>query len=305
MRNKPVSQDFKESSSGIEVTLKELIDLRYQVIHQPADSINKWLRHPGQRVSPVRGRGIEFDATREYQTEDDIRSMAWRITARSLKPHIKVFHQEKERPVWLAVDLSPSLYFGTRCMFKSVGIIKQAALLGWSYLQKRERIGTMVATQHKMQIYKPQSTERHFLAILNTLSECSRTPPAFDENNYLYHLLLAVQQQARSGHLLLIFSDFYQFNSDLQKLILHLSQRSQVILFFIYDPFEAEPPPSHQYILTDGKKRVLFNMENAQNRQLYQQQFQDKRDNLIEFSRKHHIALQILCTDQKMKMEAL
>ena len=98
-------------------------------------SANAGMTFPGG----IRGRGIEFDATREYQAGDDIRSMAWRVTARSLKPHIKVYREEKERPVWLAVDLSPSLYFGTRRMFKSVQSIMQAALLGWSCLQKREK----------------------------------------------------------------------------------------------------------------------------------------------------------------------
>lgn len=300
MWNEGINQEIEKVSSGIEVTLKELIDLRCNIVHQPVEGGNKWLKFPGQRLARVRGRGLEFDATREYQQGDDIRNMAWRVTARSLKPHIKVFQEEKERPVWLAVDLSPSLYFGTRCMFKSVSIIKQAALLGWSYLLKCERVGAMIATEQKMQVYRPHTSERNFLAILNSLAKCSSVHPAFNEVNYLHSLLLTLQQQARSGHSVLILSDFYHFDAEVQKLILYLAQRSQVILFFIYDPFEADPPQSfYQYILTDGKKRALFNMDNAHNRQQYQQQFQIKRENLISFSRKHNIALQILCTDQK------
>jgi len=299
MWNESINKAVEKGSSGTEVTLKELIDLRCNVLHQSEDGINKWLKHSGQRLARVRGRGLEFDATREYQTGDDIRSMAWRVTARSLKPHIKVFQEEKERPVWLAVDLSPSLYFGTRCMFKSVGIIKQAAFLGWSHLLKRERVGAMIATEHKICVYRPHSSERNFLAVLNALSTCSSARPAFNEMNQLHHLLLSLQQQVRSGHLVFILSDFYQFDIEIQKLILHLAQRTQVALCFIYDPFEAEPPPSYQYILTDGEKRLLFNMDNAQNRLHYQQQFQLKQDNLTDFSRKNNIALQILCTNQK------
>jgi uncharacterized protein (DUF58 family) len=289
-----------KTSNGIQVTLKELIDLRRNVI--PAkDDIHKRLNLSGDKLTKIRGRGIEFDATREYQAGDDIRNMAWRVTARSLKPHIKVYQEEKERPVWLAVDLSPSLYFGTRCMFKSVSSIKQAAFLGWSYLFERERIGAMIATAPTPLIYKPQSSERNFLSILSSLSECSKRHPEFNENNYLQNLLFTLQQQARSGNLIFILSDFYHFTIEMQKVILHISQRAQVVLVFIYDPFEAMPPPPHQYILTNGHQKVLFNMENGENRLHYQEQFQNKQNNLIKFSRKHNIALRILRTDQKLE----
>lgn len=299
MWNKRLHKENEKVSSGIEVTLKELIDLRGHAIHHTIDNINKWLSLPGQQLARIRGRGIEFDATREYQAGDDIRSMAWRVTARSLKPHIKVYHEEKERPVWLAMDLSPNLYFGTRCMFKSVCSIKQATCLGWSYLHQHERIGAMIATEQKMLVYRPQSSEQHFLTILHTLSECSRKHPEFNENNYLHPLLLALQQQVRSGNLVFILSDFSRFDAEIQTLILHMTQRARVVLIFIYDPFEAEPPPPYQYVLTNGKQKVLFNMNNAQIRSLYQQQFQIKQNDLTNFSRKYNIPLKILRTDEK------
>ncbi len=301
MWNKQTNKEIKKVFSGIEVTLKELIDLRGNVIHHAKLGINKSLKLPGQILTRMRGRGIDFDATREYQVGDDIRSMDWRVTARSLKPHIKMYHEEKERPVWLAVDLSPSLYFGTRCMFKSVSSIKQAALLGWSYLLKRERIGVLIATEDKTLVYKPQSCEQNYLPILKTLSECSSIHPAFNGKSYLHNLLLTLQQQIRSGNLIFILSDFFQFDEEIQKLVLQIAQRAQVILTFVYDPFEAEPPPPYQYVLTNGQRQVLFNMNNEQSRMEYSQQFQNKQNTLIDFSRKHNIALQIICTDQKQE----
>jgi uncharacterized protein (DUF58 family) len=291
MRNKP-------TESGIEVTVKELIDLRSAVINHPLTGKNKWLKLSGQKLTRTRGRGLEFEANREYQAGDDIRSMAWRVTARSMKPHIKVYNEEKERPVWLAVDLSPSLYFGTRRMFKSVSSIKQAAALGWAHLSKRERIGAVIAADQKMQIYKPKSSEQDFLAILNSLAKSSSLLPAFGEANYLHNLLTALLQQARSGNLIFIMSDFFNFDEENQKLIAHLAERAQVVMTFVYDPFEAEAPPPHQYVLTNGQQRALFNMENGQSRAHYQQQFQLKQKNLTDFARKHNIPLQLLRTDQ-------
>lgn len=292
-------------SSGIEVTLEELIALRRKVVHNPAHSKKQLCElMSGNSIAKIRGRGIEFDATREYQPGDDIRRMAWRVTARSLKPHVKVYHEEKERPVWLGVDLSPSMYFGTRCMFKSVCSIKRAAFLGWSYLHKRERIGACIATSQKTLVYTPQGREREFLAMLKSLSEYSNRAPAFTEKNCLDKLLVTLQQQVRSGHLVFIISDFSVFEDHHQKLISHLAQRAQVKLIFVYDLFEEEPPPPYRYVITDGQKTALLNTAKAQARELYREQFQLKRNQLSAFSRKNGIALQILRTDQEQEVVA-
>lgn len=286
--------------SGIDVTLPELISLRSRVVHSQAASKKKSLNLPGQKLTSFRGRGIEFDGTREYQTGDDIRNMAWRITARSLKPHIKVYKEERERPVWLAVDLSPSLYFGTRSMFKSVCSIKQATQLGWIYLNSHERVGAAIATQQKVDVYKPRADDRHFLTILNGLVNASKQQPVFSEANYLQNLLRTLQQ-VRSGSLVFIISDFFQFDNEVQKLIAHIAQRTQVILNFVYDPFEAEPPRPYRYLVTDGIKKALFNMESSGCRQSYQRQFQHKLDTLQGFARKHNISLQTLRTNEELK----
>lgn len=290
MRNSPMS--------GIDVTLQELIALRPQWLKKPGREKYKWLQLAGQKQVQQRSRGIEFDSTREYQAGDDIRSMAWRVTARSLKPHIKVYREERERPVWLAVDLSPSLYFGTRCMFKSVRSIKHAAYLGWSHFLKHERVGVMLALQDGVQVQKPHTCKPNFLGILHSLAKASAILPAYTNTNYLQQLLVSLQQQVKSGSLIYIISDFFQFDREHEKIIIQLAQRAQVNLTFIYDVFESEPPPPHRYNITDGMKSMTFNMRDLNARLQYQQQFETKRNYLIEFSRKHQIGLHILRTDQ-------
>jgi hypothetical protein len=112
----------------------------------------------------------------------------------------------------------------------------------------------------------------------------------------LQHLLLSLQQHARSGNLIYIYSDFLQFDAETEKLILYLAQSAQVVLNFVYDPFEAVPPPPHQYIVTNGKKQMLFNMRDAQNREHYRQLFQIKVQQLKGFASKHSLGLRIHCT---------
>ncbi len=285
------------SGNGTKVALQELIALRKEALHQPVIGIKKKLLLAGQKLTTVRGRGIEFDTTREYQAGDDIRSMAWRVTARSLKPHIKVYREEKERPVWLAVDLSPSQYFGTRCMFKSVKSIMQATLTGWFSILKRERIGAVINTTEPPQVFQPRSGEKYLLGILHALSNASALTPSFTSQNKLHALLVSLQQQVRTGDLLYLYSDFLTFNDETESLILYLAERAQVILNFVYDPFEATPPPPNQYMVTNGVTTLQLNMLDAKNREQYQQLFHHKLTQLKKFATKHQLVLNEFCTD--------
>lgn len=296
MTRKSVTKDYV-AGSGIAVTLQELIQLRAKAWHQQPIRIKKRLSMSGQLLTPIRGRGIEFDATREYQAGDDIRSMAWRVTARCLKPHIKVYREEKERPVWLAMDLSPSLYFGTRCMFKSVKSIMQATLTGWSTLRKRERIGAIISTAQSQQLFQPKADEKTYLAILKSFADASRLQPAFKEENNLKNLLKTLQQHARTGDLIHLYSDFNPFDDETKKILIHLAQRAQVMLNFIYDPFEAMPPPPYVYLLTNGHVKMRFNMENHRNRDQYLQNFQVKVRQLETFARDYQMTLHLHRTD--------
>src|SRR5271155_4260155 len=74
----------------------------------------------GDYTSPFRGQGLVFHEVREYRFGDDIRSIDWRVTARTGKPHVKVFIEERERTVILCINANASMRFGTRGTFKSV-----------------------------------------------------------------------------------------------------------------------------------------------------------------------------------------
>lgn len=300
MLNRGKNSDYAIARSGIDVTLNELIALRHKVTQRQIEYKGASQESMiGSHHTKIRGRGIEFDATREYQPGDDIRRMAWRVTARSLKPHIKIYHEEKERPVWLGVDLSPSLYFGTRTMFKSVASITTAAHLGWLHLQKRNRVGASMVTPNNTFSFRPLAREREFLKILKTLAELSVRQGDFTEPNCLQQLLLTLQKQTSGGHLIYIISDFFQFDESNQKIILHLAQKAHVHCIFVYDPFEAEPPPPYQYLLTDGQKTATFDMNSPQHRIHYQQQFKIKLQRLVSFMHQHAMPFETLCTTQK------
>src|SRR5210317_205535 len=107
---------------GIHLSAPELIALKPRCnalslpMNRPAAS-----SLAGAYRSRFRGRGVDFVESRNYLPGDDIRNMDWRVTARTGKPHTKIFQEERERPVLVVLDASPSLFFGTRSEERRVG----------------------------------------------------------------------------------------------------------------------------------------------------------------------------------------
>ena len=101
---------------------------------QTAENFNEF---SGQHSSKVRGRGMIFSDVRIYQAGDDLRTVDWRVTARTSKAHVKVYHEERERPILLACDLRAAMYFGSHRAFKSVLAADLATLLAWAALNGR------------------------------------------------------------------------------------------------------------------------------------------------------------------------
>jgi uncharacterized protein (DUF58 family) len=139
------------------VNLKTLVNLAPQ-----AASLN--LHHSGIRADAKRrlcvafskGRGMEFDEVRLYQPGDDVRSIDWKVTARTDKPHTKLFREERERPVFISVDNRPTMQFATRGVFKSVQAAKLAALIAWAAQRHGDRIGGQIFSSQSCYELKPQ-----------------------------------------------------------------------------------------------------------------------------------------------------
>src|SRR5690606_32335945 len=101
----------------------------------------------GGHLSAFKGRGVEFDESRPYQPGDDLRTMDWRVTARTGKAHTKVFREERNRPVIVWLDLRSSMLFGTRGVYKGVRAAEAAAIIAWSAVANGDRFGGLVFSE--------------------------------------------------------------------------------------------------------------------------------------------------------------
>ncbi|TYK64295.1 DUF58 domain-containing protein [Colwellia echini] len=161
-------------SNGIDLSMQEL--LQYQSKSRLIDLVGKKNiqgKQAGNYLSRSKGRGMEFDEVRHYQTGDDVRAIDWRVTARTGKTHTKLFREEIERPVLIATDLSQNMHFGSKLLFKSVQAAHLAALVAWHAKSRGDRLGGLVFCDEEHIELKPRSRKAgvlHYLHALTTLN---------------------------------------------------------------------------------------------------------------------------------------
>ncbi len=297
-------QDDPISLSGhelVSVSLKALIDLA-----KPAASINLHhlsirSRQSGGYVSRFKGRGMEFDETRLYQQGDDIRSIDWRVTARTGKTHTKVFREERERPVFISVDNRLAMHFATRGVFKSVLAAKLAGLLAWAAEYHGDRIGGQLFSEHECLELKPQNGRHAVLRFLNALVK-SRNP--IDKEFGLDQVLARLNQHARPGSLVYIISDFRGINDQAEAHIAKLSRHCEVVLIFIYDPLESRLPLQGRYRFTDDERDVVVDTGDQQRLLAYQQRFALRLQRLELLAKKRGLAF-IQCSTAEDPIQCL
>ena len=161
-------------SNGIDLSMQEL--LQYQNKSRLIDLAGKKNiqgKQAGNYLSRSKGRGMEFDEVRHYQTGDDVRAIDWRVTARTGTTHTKLFREEIERPVLVATDLSQNMHFGSKLLFKSVQGAHLAALIAWHAKIRGDRLGGLVFCDEQHIELKPRSRKAgvlHYLHALTTLN---------------------------------------------------------------------------------------------------------------------------------------
>ncbi len=282
------SRQPKDTADGlVTVSLKTLVDLAKSAaaLSQKHPSIRA--KQSGGYVSPFKGRGMEFDETRLYQAGDDIRSMDWRVTARTGKPHTKLFREERERPVFISVDDRPYMHFATRGVFKSVQAAKLAALLAWSAQQHGDRIGGQLFSEHSCREFKPQHGKAAVLLFLQALSQpeqAAKIHVPFDQ------VLARLVKHARPGSAVHIISDFRGFDPQAETHLAKLSRHCDVELIFLSDPLENQLPNKGLYPLTDGQRELLLNTGDQNRVDRYQKRFVHRLNGLERFSKKHGVS---------------
>ena len=123
----------------------------------------------GKYHTAFRGRGMSFSEVREYRAGDDVRDIDWNVTARSSKPHIKIYEEERELTMMLLVDVSGSRMFGTTERMKKNVITEIAAVLAFSAAQNNDKVGCIFFSDKVEKFIPPKKGKSHILMIIREL----------------------------------------------------------------------------------------------------------------------------------------
>ncbi|EED35498.1 ATPase [Luminiphilus syltensis NOR5-1B] len=263
--------------------MADLIALRFAARFINVTAGGRTLAHlAGSKRSNQRGRGVEFDEVRQYAAGDDVRSIDWRVTARSGTAHTKLFHEERERPVLVAVDQRQTMKFGSRTCFKSVQAAHAASLLLWSGLDRGERVGGMVFDDHHFDDVRPRRSRNSVLAMIGHLHAYGQPSSVGTGGQDLADHIRQLSRIARPGSHTFIISDFDATEGDsLLEGLRHLVRRTQVTAIRIGDPLEQELPVAGRYVVTDGNTKTALNTADAQLRRRFSEDARDRHQQLV------------------------
>lgn len=211
----------------------------------------------GRKRSRLRGRGLDFDELRHYRPGDDIRNMDWKVTNRTGKPHVRVYTEERDRPVMVVVDQRLPMFFGSAVKMKSVVAAEVAAISAWRVLAVGDRIGAIIFNDTNSIEVRPTRNERRVLGWMGDLTamnnELSVASNRASNPDALAQALAMLERSIGHDYLVLLISDFYGWNEATLDSIRRISRHNDIICSLIYDPLERDISKASSLVVSDGQ----------------------------------------------------
>ncbi|HUV21902.1 MAG TPA: DUF58 domain-containing protein [Gammaproteobacteria bacterium] len=278
---------------GISIHVDDLIAVRNRLGSQSRSRLRR-LNSPrsGAREIQRRGRGMEYDESRAYVYGDDARTMDWRVMARTGEAHTKVFAEEKERCCLIAIDLSASMFFGTRFAFKSWAAAQVAAHLGWLASYAGERIGGLVASPEYHSEIRPGKARSGLFGVFHHIARAAELrPPGRCDTKRLNYLLYELTRVAKPGADILLISDFLGSDRQTQYALSAICRHNQVHAYWIFDNSEVDDWPPGDYPILNQQDNIHLDLDDRQHRAWLHDQLQDHRQRVESLCARFNIPL--------------
>lgn len=286
-----------QMSEALAPSLKALMNIKKDVPYLKDFHFKKTSYQAGDAKSSFKGRGIEFEEVRPYLFGDDVRDIDWRVTARKNQPFTKLYMEEKDREVYVWLDLSQKMYFGTRGELKSVTAAKAAALIGWFALSYKDRLGFALYDGRRTYLFEPRRNQEYFLAVLKKIEKIAKENLEGGQDTQTVEKSLQYMQKKASRHAIVFLVGSFDLKQSASKEIALLAHKNEVYVIDVFDRLEAVCPPKGEYpaefegqkaqILSSGEKYAL----------IYEAYFEKKRKDLKEFCAKNGAHYRSIRTD--------
>lgn len=209
----------------------------------------------GLYLSHFKGKGIEFEEVRPFQSGDEIRTVDWNVTARLGQPYVKLFREERELTLLLLLDISGSMQYGSRDQLKRSVLSEIAAIFAYSGIKNRDKVG-LVLFSDKIELYlPPEKGVRHVSRIIRDLL----VYPAESKGTSIKNALTFLGNVQKKRAVVLLLSDFVKSGS-FEKEAAVIAKKHDLIAISISDPLEKTFPKIGLAELEDletGKRLIL------------------------------------------------
>jgi len=280
--------DLPTDTTGVWVTLDELTRLQFQardfsfLPRQPLHSVLA-----GRHTSRMRGRGLDFEELRGYLPGDDPRTIDWKVTARTGKPHVRIYTEERDRPALIVVDQRIAMFFGTQVAMKSVVAAQTAALAAWRVVDVGDRVGGAVFNDTDVAEVKPHRSGQTVLQFLHHLVEQNtalRADASVRSNpSALNDVLEGVARVAKHDYLVVIVSDFDGADARTSRLMTRMSQHNDVIAIPVYDPSSQHLPSGGRMVVGDGELQMEVDLGKGSSRRRLLEYTQGRLDSVLRW----------------------
>ncbi|HEY9842042.1 MAG TPA: DUF58 domain-containing protein [Candidatus Obscuribacterales bacterium] len=262
----------------------------------------------GQYVSVFKGLGLEFEEVRPYLEGDDERHIDWNVTARTGQVHVKRYIEERELSLFLLVDISPSVYFGSRQRLKLDLAIEFAAIMAFSALRNNDRVGLLLFDSEVRKVIPPRKGRRHALRVIRELVSTLQVPrPAASDKIHtdLGNALHYVNQILHRRGIIFVLSDFLDAGNLFPLKV--LNRRHECIAVRLQDPLESEIPAAGWVRLEDPEtgKQQLWNFSSARVREEFAERAIAREAALNEQFRRMNVDQVLLETSTESVWKAL
>ena len=260
----------------------------------------------GQYHTAFRGRGMSFSEVREYRAGDDVRDIDWNVTARSRKPHIKIYEEERELTMMLLVDVSASRLFGSAERFKKNVMTEIAAVLAFSAAQNNDKVGCIFFSDRVEKFIPPKKGRCHILMIIRELigfqPESSGT-----KLSEPVRFLTNVNKKRCTTFILSDFLDPAQDRAALEDALKIAGSKHDLVSIRVCDPREAELPDVGIVELQDAEngRKVWADTSSRAVRDHYAAAWRTRSEAIDALLRHHRIDSATITTDGDYVAELL
>lgn len=292
---------FKKSAevnAALVADFRQLNFMKRYVPYLKEFKFNQTSGQAGDSRSSFKGRGMEFAEVRAYSYGDDVRDIDWRVTARKNQPFTKLYNEEKDREVYLWLDLSKHMRFGTKKELKSVTAAKTAALLGWYALENKDRLGVLIYDGHKTLVFRPKRAYDNWLSVLKKMeSVAEQGLYQSDESVSMVQSLQVLRQNAAKHAIVFIISSFDAEHAEIMSQIQAISKYNELYAVNVFDALEDMAPPSGEYLAQYQNEQQLLISCGKVFENNYRQFFAQKRQKIKNFCAKNNCRYREIRTD--------